>query len=280
MAVVDFILNLIGLLFWMNWRSGTFDPLASSTPVTLLGTLRRTEPGHSHRWFFLVALLGLLFFRGVLYWQIGSAVNWTPRLELGAIAISLRSDYLSRALLFSLFSFVIALMVFYVWLLLLSLINRRGGDTEPWQKLVRLHLGSIARWPWPLKSLLPLAIAGLLWLGLNPLLAYWQIIPPARSPVHRLEQAAAIGVGAYLTWKYLVGAILVLYLLSSYVYLGNHSFWSFIALTGRNLVSPLHWLPLRIGKIDLSPIVGIALVLFAAALAERWLTQFYARLQF
>jgi uncharacterized protein YggT (Ycf19 family) len=280
MAIVDFILNLIGLLLWVNWRSSKFDPLVGSTPVTLLGTLRRAESNRSSRWLVLLALVALLFFRGVLYWQIGSAVNWTPKLELGAIAISLRSDFLSRALLFSLFSFILAFLVFYLWLLLLSLINGQGSEAEPWGKLVRLHLGRIARWPWPLKALLPLGISGLLWVSLNPLLAHWEIIPPAKSAVHRLEQAGAIGLGVYLSWKYLIGAILALYVLSSYVYLGSHSFWNFIGVTGRNLLAPLRWLPLRLGKIDFSPILGIALISVMAEMAERWLTQLYARLQF
>src|SRR2546425_777968 len=221
MALVDFILNLVGLLLWVNWRSLRLDPLVRSGPTTLVGTLRRAEPKRAGGWPFLLALAVLLFLRAVLYWQIGSAVNWTPKLELGAIAISLRSDFLARALLFSISSFGLALLVFYFWLLLLSMVNGRGAD-EPWQKLVGWHLGSVARWPWPLKLLLPLVIAGLLWLAFNPLLARWQIIPPARSAVHRLEQAGAIAMSAYLTWKYLIGAILALYLLSSYVYLGNH----------------------------------------------------------
>ena len=30
MGIVDFILNLAGLLLWLNWRSGGFDPLAQT----------------------------------------------------------------------------------------------------------------------------------------------------------------------------------------------------------------------------------------------------------
>src|ERR1043166_1017808 len=158
MALVDFILNLVGLLLWVTWRSGKFDPVTRPTPVTLAGTLKRAGPNISSRWLYLLALIGLLFFRAVLYWQVGPVVNWTPKLELGAIAVSLRSDFFSRALVFSALSFVLALLVFYLWLLLFSLINGRGAESEPWQKVVRLHLGPIGRWAWPLKLLLPLGI--------------------------------------------------------------------------------------------------------------------------
>ena len=41
MGIVDFILNLVALLLWFNWRTARFDPLAGSTPATLAGTLRR-----------------------------------------------------------------------------------------------------------------------------------------------------------------------------------------------------------------------------------------------
>ena len=278
MALIDLILNLAGLLLWVNWRSLNFDPLIKSAAASLAGTLKRAEPRRSRGWHFLFALAVLLFLRAVIYWQIGAAVNWTPKLQLGAITISFRSDFLARTLLFSIFSFALTLFVFYLWLLLLSIVNGRGGDTELLQKLVRLHLGRIARWPWAIKLLLPLVIAGLLWLALNPLLAQWRIIPPGRSAAHRLEQAGAIGLGAYLSWKYLIGAILALYLLNSYVYLGKHFVWDFVSMTGHNLLAPLRWLPLRVAKLDFSPIVAIALISLAAELAERGLTELYARL--
>jgi uncharacterized protein YggT (Ycf19 family) len=278
MVLVDFILNLVGLLLWVNWRSARFDPLAQSSPSSLVGTLRRAVPQRSWRWQFLVALAALLFLRGWLYWQIGSAVNWTPKLQLGTIAISFRSDFLARTVAFSVFSFGLMLLLFYLWLLLLSIVNGRATAWEPVQNLVRVHLGRIVRWPWALKLILPLILAALLWMALNPVLARWSIIPSARSTTHRLEQAGAIGLGVYLTWKYLIGAILALYLLNSYVYLGRHWFWNFVGVTGRNLLAPLRWLPLRLGKLDFTPLVGIALISLGAELAERGLTQLYAQL--
>jgi uncharacterized protein YggT (Ycf19 family) len=128
------------------------------------------------------------------------------------------------------------------------------------------------------KSLLPLLVTALLWYVLSLLLARLTIIPPALSRAHRLEQGLVIGLGSCLSWRYLIGGLLALHLVSSYVYLGNQPFWNFIALTGRNLLRPLRWVPLRLGKVDFAPLVGLALVFFAAELAERGLTTLYERL--
>lgn len=278
MALIDIILDLAGLLLWLNWRSAAFDPLTNSTPTTLIGTLRRTEPSRSRGWYFLIAVMSLLFLRALIYWQIGPAVDWMPALKLGVISISFRSDFFSRAILFSALSFGITLVIFYLWLLFLSIVNGRSGEADPLQKLVRLHLGWIERWPWPAKLLLPLLFVTAFWYGFNPLLARWDIIPATKSAVHRLEQAGAIGLGVYLAWKYLIAGLLILYILSSYVYLGNHIFWNFLAVTARNILAPFRFLPLRLGKIDLAPVFAITAVLLAARFAEQGLTTLYRRL--
>jgi hypothetical protein len=122
MALIDFILNLAGLLLWLNWRSVRFDPLGKRTPATLIGTLRRAEPKRLRRWHLLAALGGLLLLRAVFYWQIGSAAHWTGTLNLGVITLSFRSDFFARMLWFSIFSFGLTLGVFYLWLLLLSIL--------------------------------------------------------------------------------------------------------------------------------------------------------------
>ena len=278
MTLIDFILNLAGLLLWLNWRSLKFDPLVGAKPASLVGTLRRTEPFRWKTWHFLAAIAVLLLIRSLFYWQIGSAVNWTPKLPLGAIAISFRSDFFGRMVLFSFLSFGLTLTVLYLWLLLLSLVNDRVTDATSLQKLVQLHLGRIDRWPRTFKLLLPLLVTGVLWFFLSLLLARLQIIPPAVSVYHRLEQTVVVGLSAYLTWRYLIGALLGLYVLSNYIYLGSHTFWTFIGTTAKNLLLPLNWIPLRLGKVDFAPIVEIALVFLFAELAEHGLTVFYQRL--
>ena len=98
MGLIDFILNLAGLLLWLNWRSIRFDPLGRRTPATLIGTLRRAEPPRLQRWHLLAALGGLLLLRALLYWQIGSGVGWAAgKLDLGVITPFFLSNSFSNS---------------------------------------------------------------------------------------------------------------------------------------------------------------------------------------
>jgi len=275
MGLIDFILNLAGLLLWLNWCSVPLDPLAQPSAKTLLGTLRRAGPGGWGRWKFLVALAALLLIRPLFYWQIGSALNWTPNLSLAAIVLPFRSEFLGRMFLFSLFSFGLTLAVFYLWLLFLALINRRVADADPFQKLVHAHLGRVGRWPWPMQLPLPLVAAGVIWLALHPLLVHWEIAPATKSLVQLLEQALLMGIGAYLPLKYLIASFLFAHLLTSYVYLGNHPVWNFANVTAHHLLAPLRWAPLHLSKLDFTPLLGIVLVFLAAEFALHWLPRLY-----
>jgi len=278
MAIIDFILNLVGLLLWLSWRSMSLDPLVKTSAASLTGALRRAEPRPRRRWHFLAGLAGLLVIRAWFYWEIGSTVNWVPHLQFGAISVFFRSDVPGRVMLFSILSFALTLAIFYLWLLFISLVNGRRAESEPMQRMVQLHLGWVDKWPWPIKLALPLVVAGTAWMALDPLLSELRLIQPPLSGTHRVEEAAVIGLGAYLTLRFLIGGLLILWLLTTYVYLGNNAFWSFVSLTGRNPLSPLRWAPLRIGKVDLSPVAGIFLVFIAAEFVQRGLTALYTRL--
>jgi uncharacterized protein YggT (Ycf19 family) len=276
MGLIDFILNLAAVLLWLTWRSTRFDPLRRTSVQSLAGTLRRAEPLRLRRWHYLAGLVILLFGRAVLYHQIGPVVNWTAHLDLTCVSVSFRSSFFSRMLVYSVTSFLVAWAVFYLWLLLFSLVNRNLEN--PLQKLVRWHLGRFDRWPVTLKLLLPFLLAALLWLALNPLLRVWEIVPPTTTIGHVSQQAALIGLGVYLVWKYALGAVLAFYLLSSYIYLGQHPVWEFVEQTGATFVRPLRKLPLRLGKVDFAPVVGIAILFLLAEGIERGLILTFKRL--
>ncbi|HLZ53922.1 MAG TPA: hypothetical protein VKS19_05535 [Verrucomicrobiae bacterium] len=302
MGIVDFILNLAGLLLWLNWRSLRFDPLGKRTPATLIGTLRRAEPQRMRRWHLPVTLGGLLFLRAVLYWQIGSGVGWAAgKLNLGVIELSFRSDLFGHILLFSILSFGLTLCVFYLWLLLFSIL----AGPEPFHRLVRMQLGLMDRLPRWIKFFLPLALVSLLWWLASWLLAWLAIVPQPVSAMHRVEASLVIGLGSYLAWKFAAGLLLVLHLLNNYVYFGKHSFWNYVSAEAQTLLKPLRtvlrWLGralilflprtsrLRQGKVNFSPaldnaltsllnVLGIVLVFLFAELAERGLATLYLRL--
>ncbi len=275
MGYVDFILNLAGLLLWLNWRSIRFDPLVKRTPATLMGTLRPAAPKKLRRWHLLVFLAGLLLLRAVFYWWIGSQANWTGKLDLGVVVLSCRSDWFVRILVFSFSSFGLTLGIFYVCLLPLSLL----AGPEPFHGLVKIPLGRVDGWPRWAKMILPFAVTAIVWWLASWLLGRLQILPPAALAC-RFQQSLVIGAGSYLLWKFPLGAVLLLHLLNSYIYFGKHPFWKYVNATAQALLQPLKKIPLRIGRVDFAPVLALALLFFAAELAARGLNQLYARLPF
>ena len=276
MGLIDFILNLAGLLLLLSWRSIRFDPLGKSTPATLVGTLRRAGPARLQRWHLLATLGGLLLLRALFYWQIGSASKpvWAGTLNLNVIALSFLSNSFGRMFLFSIFSFGLTLGVFYLWLLLFSILE----GPEPVRRLVRIQLGGIDCWPRWTKLFLPLTVMAVMWWVASWVLTWMDILPHPVSAAHRIEESLVIGLGSYLSWKYIAGALLVLHLLNSYIYFGKHPFWSYVNAEAQTLLRPLRVVPLRAGKVDFAPIVEIVLVFLIAELAERGLVALYLRL--
>ena len=280
MAIVDFILNLAGLLLWIKWRSLPFDPFNKRIPATLVGTLRRAAPSRFRRWHLLAGIALLLVLRALFYWQIGSATRWTGRLNLGVTTLYFRSDWFDHILLFSVLSFGLTLGVFYVCLLLFSILAGRTAVEQPSHRLVRMPLGGVDLWPRRAKIFLPLAVTALLWWLLSWWLAWLRIIPDPASMPHRIISALVIGLGSYMVWKYVAAVLLVLHLLNTYVYFGRHPFWNYVDAIAETLLQPLEKIPLRAGKVDFAPVVGIAAVFFIGQLAEAGLSKLYERFSF
>jgi uncharacterized protein YggT (Ycf19 family) len=278
LGFVHLLLNIAGLLLWLRWREAMFQLVPRAAGGTLLGTLKKAATRPGYRWTWLGLLAGLLLLRAVAYWEVGSALRWTPSIDLGAIVISFRSDLFTRMLIFSVASLVVFVASFYFWLLLISVANQRVSDTDPFQSQVRAHLGWVEGWPVVLKAALPFLATSLLWLGLGPALARLGFILPAPSMKVTAQQAMLIGLASFLVWKYLVASLLLLHLLTSYVYLGHSPFWNFIHFTGGNLLRPIRWVPLRVGRLDFTALAGAALVLFLSELAVRKLPGWYQRL--
>jgi uncharacterized protein YggT (Ycf19 family) len=274
MTFIDFILNLAGLLLWINWRSILFDPFEKRTPATLVGSLRRAVPTRFRHWHLLAAIGALLVLRAALYWQFGQGTGWSGRLDLGVTTIFFRSNYFGQMLLFSIFSFSRVLGIVYLWLVLLSILD----GPMPTRRFVKMQLGAIDGWPRWVKFLLPFIVTALLWALASWPLEWLQIIPRHNSPAHSVEESLVIGLGSYLAWKFPVAALLVLHLLGSYIYFGKNPVWKYVEATARNLLQPLEKIPLRAGKADFAPVVGIALAFLIAELAGRGLAAIYSRL--
>jgi uncharacterized protein YggT (Ycf19 family) len=273
--LVDFILNLVAVLLWLNWRAVRLTAATQPSVLSLASALKRAEPRRPNRWLYFIALILLLLLRSLFYWQVGSSMSWTPAIQLGAISLHFRSDFFARMVLFSTFSFAVVLGICYLWLLLLVMVNRTVPESEPIQRIVRLQLGWIAHWPAALQLLLPMLAVAVLWLLCHESFVRLGLISAATSTSQLWQQALVLGAGSFLAWKYFVVGLLLAYTLNSYVYLGSSPVWNFVDATGRNLLWPLRWLPLGIGKADFAPVAGIALVLMLGRFGANWLSLLY-----
>lgn len=277
MGIIDFILNLAGLLLWLNWRSNRFDPLVRRMPATLMGTLRPAEPRKFRRWHLLAFLGMMLLFRAVIYWWIGKETNWAGRLNLGVVVLWFSSGshwaQFEHMVLFSFLSFGLLMGVFYAWLMALSLL----AGPLPIHGLVTIPLGRVDGWPRWLKVVLPFFVMATVWCLMSWVFIRFQILTPMPL-AGRFQQALVLGLNTYLLWQYPLGAILVLHLLNSYIYFGSHPFWGYINATAQTLLRPLRKVPLRVGKVDFAPVAGIALVFLMAHFGEVALSRLYARL--
>jgi uncharacterized protein YggT (Ycf19 family) len=135
---------------------------------------------------------------------------------------------------------------------------------------------------------LPLAVMSIVWWLATWLLATMEIgsnshthlIPRPVSGAQRFESAVIVGLGSYAAWKFVVGILLTLHLLNTYIYFGKQPFWVYVNATARTLLQPLSKIPLRLGKVDFAPVVGIGLAFLAAEQLETWLRWLYVRLPF
>ena len=211
--------------------------------------------------------MGLLFLRAAIYRWLGGALGWTGHLDLGVVVLSFRSDWFVRILVYSFTSFGLVLGMFYIGLLLLSLLS----GPEPMNRLVKIPLGRVDGWPAWAKVMLPFVMAAGSWWLLSWLLGGLQIIPPPVSWIHRFEQSVVVGLESYLVWKYPVGILLGLHLLNSYIYFGKHPFWKYVSATAQTLLTPLRIIPLRAGRLDFAPLVGIVLVFLGTHFVENGL---------
>jgi uncharacterized protein YggT (Ycf19 family) len=250
----------------------------TGTPLTLLGTLRPAERSAWRNWYFFATLPLLLTIRAWVYWEIASTTTWTPMLNLGVISIAFRCDLFQRAFTFSVLSFGVALAVFYLWLLLLSTLNSRPPSPDPFGRFVRMMLGPVGRLNAWLKLALPPLIATLLWLLLGYLFVRMDLLPEPDSVRHRVEQGLLMGAGACLTWSHLLAGILLLYLVHSYVHLGEHPLWGYVNSVGQTFLKPFRVIPLQLGRVDFAPVVVLGLVYLVARGGDRLLLQVYRAL--
>ena len=163
--------------------------------------------------------------------------------------------------LFSVLSFVRALVLVYSWLLAVFILNRRVPAADPICRLIRLQLGPVASWPIDVQLALSWLVVPSAWPGFHALRTYAHIAGPLPTFGVLMLQGCLISLGIFLSLKHLIVPLLLAELFTRYIYFGSRPFWNFLSATARNALGPLQHLPWRIGRVNLTPVVGIALTL-------------------
>lgn len=259
MAIVDLLLNLIGLVLLLAWRTAG-KPAAVRGAGTLLSNLKPAESRPTKRWGYLLALGGLLLARPLVYSVAAMGLNWTPMIGLGPAALAFRADDPNRLILHSLLSFGWAWLAATAWATVLVALTALEREPEGWSRILREFLGRLGRIPIWLQLIFPLLAGGLAWVLLTVPLANLGILPRIPAGPELAAQAAVVGASVWLSLKWLLVGVLLLRLVNTYIYLGNAPFWDFIHRVGGTLIRPLAWLPVRLGKLDFTPLITAALV--------------------
>jgi len=287
MGLLHLILNLAALLLWVHWRIGP--PMQQTTRRRTTGAgltqllLRKARSSIS-----LLLLLGLLAGRGWFYYAVAPDLDWQPRMSLVIFSLgnlqdmSLPFDHnvFEKQLAFSFISFLPWLVVFNFCILVLSVLRPDIKEAEGWNRFLRAQLGWLDWLPAILKIPIGLIAATGLFYGAALWLQRIIILPGELDTPFELAHFAADTTAIHL-WhvSWFVMGLITLYYLNSYIYFGGHNFWKTLEATGKSLLWPLNLLPLRWGKLDLAPVIGIALTYgVSILLTPEWMAWIYQRL--
>jgi hypothetical protein len=266
MNLIDWILNFAALFLWIDWRAGRANRQPQRV-ISLASALRETSRRGARGWSSLIGFAALVVLRPFFYHSIGSAVDWTPVMDLLAISLAWRSDILARMFAYSTITFSLTLGYYYGCVLFVSATNANAPESEVMHRFVRAQLGWLDKLPWFLKMVLPFVLVAMAWAAAVPLLVWLEIMPSPPGAEVPWAQAGILSLASILAWKWLFIVLFLLHALNTYVYLGTHPMWAFVTAVSGKLLRPLSWL--RIGKLDLAPFAAIALVLALAELLVR-----------
>ncbi len=260
MSWVVYILDLAGLLLWLSFRRVGADPTRPAG--TLLGNLRPAAPVPHRSWASLLTLVLMLLLRPLLLVLLATVLDSTPTWTPGPTVIAFRADDWLRLYFFSTLSFAWTALVGYAVLLAFCAFSRDVPELTSFAEFAMTLAGPLGRFPLVFLFLFPVAAGAVIWLGVGPVLQWQHLLPPTRAGVSLAFQSLFMGVAVWLPLRWVVVSVLLLRFIHNYVYLGEHSVWMLVQTVGRRLQYPLAWIPARLGRMDLVPLLAAALYWF------------------
>jgi len=261
---VDFGITWFCVTLWYLLRSGRApdrltDQGVGGTPAT---------DSRSRFWTAVTICFLILTLRSGIYWYKALRLDWVPHLNLGVIVLPFPCYTMESVATYSFLSFALAWGISMCWGLGLTLLGGKKAAETALGKQIQAAIGWPARWPWPLRILIPLAIVVCGWRVLLPVLVHRSLHPPIPQNQWMWQLAGVMGL--LCLWHLQVPLPIVLWtdgFRRAFLVGGTH-FLDYIDQIGARLQGLWRWVPLQIGWIPLGPfVIG---TLFGVLLWGEW----------
>jgi len=171
-------------------------------------------------------------------------------------------------------SFLKFAMIAYIWVWFMSRISRKD-IAENIVNGLGASLGFLQNRHWIIQVLALVFFGMIGWISLAMIFGWLGMLPAITDRSHLIWQAFCISIYAWLALYYLIIILMVLYLIQSYVHLGNWEGWDWLEGVSERLLSPLTVVPLQWARIDFAPIVVLLLNWLCYLAADRMILAIY-----
>ena len=258
MQIIDFIHNIAAWILWVNGWMQLHNPTEIQRPLTLLGTLVGPSRRIGSAWIYFGGFLLILLVKVLLLHYLGAPIDPTLSMNFMLLVVYFKTASLSSMFWMAVASFLKFAMIAYIWLWFLSRLSPRNG-AENIVNGLGASLGFLQSRHWLIQVLLLLTFGFIGWVFLAIVFGWQGILPVVSDVPHLLWQALCISICAWLGLYYLIILLMLLYLIHSYVHLGNWEGWDWVDEVAGKLLSPLSRLPFQWASIDFAPLVILLL---------------------
>ncbi len=253
MQIIDFILNLAAWILWVNGWIQLHNKADIQRPLTLLGTLVGPTRRMSRAWLYFGGFAVLIFLKTILLHYLGAPIETTMVVKFLLLMVYFKTGTLVSMFWMAFASFMKFALIAYIWVWFLARMSRED-TAENIVSGLNASLGFLQNRHWVLQmvALVLFGMAG--WIFLGIVFGWLGVLPPIKSVSFLVWQSLCISLCAWLALYYLVNVLMILYLIHSYIHLGNWEGWDWLDGVSEKLMSPLSPLPLQWARIDFTPV--------------------------